>query len=270
MGKVWLTIIAGALISLPHVAHATQLCGPKKPDGTLRDGGSIRLRAACRSSELQLDPVSLGLQGPQGPTGPTGGLGPVGPSGPTGVMGPQGSTGLTGATGPTGADGPPGGSLSVLDSEDQVVGPLMAASVKDQNAMTSGLTASGYLIVREVDSKVFGLPATDIGFNDVVFWYKQSNCSGDSYIANFSPNPAIPWALVHGTRGFYPSPPFETAAIYSVGWLVASPGECGGLFLAPDRCCVTYATPVQRGPIGVATEVAVTPEFVPPFRIAFQ
>lgn len=76
MRKLALALLVGAFVLTPHVAHSLVMCGPKKPDGTLRDGASIRLRTACRPNELQLDPVALGLQGPEGAAGPQGNPGP--------------------------------------------------------------------------------------------------------------------------------------------------------------------------------------------------
>lgn len=86
MRKLVLVVLVGASIVAPQLADALVMCGPKKPDGTLREGAPIRLRAVCRSNELQLDPVALGLQGP---TGQTGSQGPEGPTGPQGEPGPQ-------------------------------------------------------------------------------------------------------------------------------------------------------------------------------------
>lgn len=51
--------------------------------------GTVKLRnAVCLKHETQLDPASLGLQGPQGPQGPTGRPGAPGPQGIPGIPGP--------------------------------------------------------------------------------------------------------------------------------------------------------------------------------------
>src|SRR5437773_10485943 len=49
--------------------------------------GMVRVRAACRPREVQLDPVALGLQGPPGPQGPPGEPGAKGNAGAPGRSG---------------------------------------------------------------------------------------------------------------------------------------------------------------------------------------
>lgn len=87
-------------------ATATVMCAAKKSlTGGLREGSSIRLRAACRTSEIQVDPVALGLRGPQGPPGDRGEAGPSGPTGDAGLQGVPGEPGETGAQGAPGVAG---------------------------------------------------------------------------------------------------------------------------------------------------------------------
>ena len=56
-------------------------------------GGNLKATASCPKGWTQLDPVSVGLQGPQGPAGPQG---PMGPAGATGMTGATGATAFTG------------------------------------------------------------------------------------------------------------------------------------------------------------------------------
>ena len=77
MRNLVLGVLVAAIVVAPQLANALVMCGPKKPDGTLREGAPIRLRTVCRSNELQLDPVALGLQGPEGVAGPQGNPGPT-------------------------------------------------------------------------------------------------------------------------------------------------------------------------------------------------
>ena len=81
-------VVLALLLVVPAESHALVMCGPKKPDGTVREGASIKLRSACKPNEVQVDPVALGLQGPQGPPGPSGMDGADGATGPTGATGP--------------------------------------------------------------------------------------------------------------------------------------------------------------------------------------
>lgn len=56
-----------------YPARAVVLCAKQRPDGTFNS--SVKIREACRASEVALDPVALGLQGPPGPEGPAGASG---------------------------------------------------------------------------------------------------------------------------------------------------------------------------------------------------
>jgi hypothetical protein len=69
-------------------AHAVVLCAPKvKKTGELKEGAAIKLCTACKSTELQLDPAALGLQGPAGQDGADGAPGSPGSSGVGVVVG---------------------------------------------------------------------------------------------------------------------------------------------------------------------------------------
>ena len=75
-------------------AEALVLCGKvSKKTGEVREGTSIRLRTECKTSEIELDPAELGLQGPQGEPGVDGEPGTPGEQGPKGDPGPQGEPG---------------------------------------------------------------------------------------------------------------------------------------------------------------------------------
>lgn len=84
MFRLALLLLSLFLLLSSH-ANALVMCGPKKPDGTLREGAPIRTRQVCKNNELQLDAVALGLQGPAGEPGPAG---PMGSTGPQGEEGP--------------------------------------------------------------------------------------------------------------------------------------------------------------------------------------
>lgn len=99
-----LGFIAGMAVN----ADADVLCRPK-------NGVTVRVRVACKTQEVQLNPIILGLQGPAGPTGPQGekgDTGDVGEQGVAGPIGPQGTQGSIGPQGDTGEQGPAGNSLT--------------------------------------------------------------------------------------------------------------------------------------------------------------
>lgn len=68
----WLFILAsyGALLVGRADAQSLVLCARQKSDGTIST--TLKVRPACKSREVQLDPVALGLVGPPGPPGPQG------------------------------------------------------------------------------------------------------------------------------------------------------------------------------------------------------
>ncbi|MEK7649392.1 MAG: hypothetical protein AAB367_00285 [Patescibacteria group bacterium] len=62
---ILLAFIIGFIAGSIATAHAEALCRPKS-------GVAVRVRTECKKQEVQLDPITLGLQGPAGPTGPQG------------------------------------------------------------------------------------------------------------------------------------------------------------------------------------------------------
>lgn len=79
--SIWFAAIA--TLAFSSTADASVMCARKNAAGQLVEGATIRLRAACRRVEAELDPIALSLQGPEGPPGPQGAAGPSGPEGPT-------------------------------------------------------------------------------------------------------------------------------------------------------------------------------------------
>src|SRR5438552_4117827 len=60
--KGWLAGVVAVVVAV--ASDAGVLCASHSGSGT------VRVRTACRTTEVQLDPVALGLQGPPGPQGP--------------------------------------------------------------------------------------------------------------------------------------------------------------------------------------------------------
>jgi hypothetical protein len=59
--------IIGVMLADP--AAALVMCGRKTGTGQLAPGSMVKLRDACKTNEVQVDPVALGLQGPPGTPG---------------------------------------------------------------------------------------------------------------------------------------------------------------------------------------------------------
>ncbi len=70
--------IASALVILlaTSPAYALVLCARPRADGSIST--SLKVREVCKLTEMQLDPIGLGLQGPPGPQGEPGSPGPAG------------------------------------------------------------------------------------------------------------------------------------------------------------------------------------------------
>jgi hypothetical protein len=119
-------------------ANALVLC--------VNPSGNVIALDACKAGWTQLDPVSVGLQGPPGPVGPQGPVGPAGPQGPVGGQGP------VGPVGPAGPQGEPGLSQTSIIQRD-LVAVLGDNSLDPQAIMT--VPAGSYII----DAKVtYGNP----------------------------------------------------------------------------------------------------------------
>src|SRR4051812_10801129 len=85
MRGVIVGVVMGSWLAwLADPAAALVMCGRKGRSGEVAEGASIKLRDVCRTSEVQVDPMELNLQGP---TGDPGTVGPPGPVGPPGVPG---------------------------------------------------------------------------------------------------------------------------------------------------------------------------------------
>lgn len=197
MLKVRLVLVAAALVVMPQLTHAIVMCGPKRPDGTLRDGGSIRLRAACRSSELQLDPVALGLQGPPGAPGE---------EGPTGPQGPSGADGQPGATGPAGA-------FIVEDTNGVEVGVVLTVPVAAGSSPEGVAGAPGAWIIPS-----FG------GLSDVMIYVTREGFATNTMMTT-GPNPNFAGpnctggisslgGYASGSTFYYPSNLLVAAQVY--------------------------------------------------------
>src|SRR5437879_5862237 len=90
-----------ALALAASSARAVVLCARARSDGTFST--TLKVRELCKSSETQLAPGALALQGPAGPQGSEG---PPGQQGEQGSPGPQGPQGLAGPQGNQGSQGP--------------------------------------------------------------------------------------------------------------------------------------------------------------------
>jgi len=163
-------MVGSLLLAMCSDAIAGVLCTSKNGTGTLK------LRDACRPSELQVDPVALGLRGPPGPTGPEG---------------PQ---------------GPPGTAAVVKDAMGRLVGQLYP-----ETPVSQGLLFDNSLVIREVQGRGLLLLVGETGFlrTPPLLFFETTTCAGSPFfgMAVGSPPPGLllTSAFVEGSTAYYPS-----------------------------------------------------------------
>lgn len=88
--------LTGVVVVMASEAFALVLCSSaNRATGQPREGSSVRLRTACKTTEVQIDPAAVGLQGPPGTQGPAGEQGRQGATGERGAPGADGLAGLS-------------------------------------------------------------------------------------------------------------------------------------------------------------------------------
>lgn len=273
MRKLLLVVIVAASLVAPRLADALVMCGSKKPDGALREGASIKLRTTCRSNELQVDPVALGLQGPAGPTGPIGPTGEGGPAGPPGTN----------------------GGVAARDANGALIGPVASGveantgggSSSYQAVVVSSTEVLGVsrLVWAQVQPAGFAWQFTDPDGTTSALLYASAGCAGTAYVhANNADREMMyrgvvvgPFATLPplnglgmsgpGTTLYYPSG--ATTKINVVSYAMSYPGgnPCvggvgPGFPISTDVCC--YTGSINDVWVAPAAEADLS-AFVPPF-----
>jgi hypothetical protein len=159
-GETALTIVLGGAPTGPT--------GPSGPTGSSGPSGPSGPSGAT-GPKGATGVAGVSIVGPQGATGPSG------PQGPSGASGPEGPTGTTGPSGPSGPIGPSGSGHNVVDTDGNIVGPLVLLSSGELDGSPGALVKAAGVW--------FALPVETTGFagQDLmngVFWYSSSDCSG--------------------------------------------------------------------------------------------
>jgi hypothetical protein len=247
-------ILALSVLCLAANAGAVVLCARQRADGTFNS--TVRIRESCRATEMQLDPVALGLEGPPGPQG---------------------------AKGDPGVPGSDAG-VTVRDSTGKIIG---AWKPEPANAGQAVLTLSG---------RAVALPVLPYGFYDqqtVKVYYESSDCTGspllrDDVIADGgAPHPDFLFVYqgfdVSGTAYYPRSLRFSSllASYELAGCSVCAPFGCscaplttpagcstaGGAFVPPDRCCFSYAGPSTEVVAEIDTYDLSSLGLIPPLHL---
>ncbi len=208
-----------AALLVPIAAQAAVLCTSGSGSGT------VRVRAACRPRQVQLDLIALGLLGPPGPKGDTGTQGPPGPKGDAGMQ------------------GPPGPGLVVKDANATLVGVVMS---------TDCVGTCAAIVARQFAEGVVATFPINQGGADVAtgaIFFENADCTG---------TPLLPSAANEVAR-LVPSIEFVSDTVSATAYYNVFPGtqhtinsqvtfttptgcaSLGGTFSPPDRCCQQIA-----------------------------
>lgn len=245
-------LLAVLMVGIYSRADALVLC--QKPNGALL------VRPQCTKNEVQLDPVTLGLQGPPGP------------------MGPHGVPGQTGLQGPAGLPGPAGPGAVVKDANSTFVGLLLDVTI--------GVDYPREVVsevLRSVGNTAIVFRASSQGFAPLLLYYQSTDCSGPGLqdasgitSGNVTSIP-IPDFLsagqILGTTLYYTTTPGVLIELHSFSIApLDTLGSCNGsrVLIPPSTCCFG---PGDTNPFTLSVAPATTaelPTFVPPLHVEVQ
>jgi hypothetical protein len=142
------------------------------------------LEAAIDQNAVAIQNIPAGPEGPQGPQGDPGPQGPQGIQGPEGQTGPQGlqgPEGIQGPAGPTGAQGPAGPkgpTVSVVDANGLVIGPLLDVIWQSPPLQNYGL------FMFELGSEQAVLRVYPNFLTSGGMYFDEIDCTGNMYTLN--------------------------------------------------------------------------------------
>ena len=250
----WQMFLAVLMVGICSRADALVLYAPKK--GT----GPVTVQTACEKNEVQLDPATLGLQGPPGLKGDKGDPGPRGPMGLQGLQGPAG----------------PG--AVVKDTNGTFVGLFLGFFV-GENFFREAASE----VLRSVGNTTFIFRASSQGFAPSLLYYQSTDCSGPVLLdvsgLTTSNGTSIPVsdftsaAQILGTTFYYTTTPGVPIELHSFSIAPFDPlSSCNGgkVLIPPSTCCWTSGA---TNPFTLSVAPATTaelPTFVPPFHVEVQ
>ncbi len=215
--------------------HAMVLCTSSRGSGT------VRVRPACRGNETQLDPVTLGLQGPSGPAGPTG---------------------TTGTSGPGGDRGP---ALVWKDANGVFVGLAEGGGPTAVRRLPNG-----DLVRLALDERGFKTQFEQPTFLD--FWgsyyFVSADCTGTPLIP--ATGERITTTYISGATVYYPGAMITRTVNARIDVGLVSPSDCarfGGTSTSTGACCFPDHYTLQSG-LGLVIALDLsTLGLVAPFHI---
>lgn len=241
--KVTTVLIGAALLAAD--ANGAVLCTSRTGSGT------VRVRVTCKTNEVQLDPVALGLTGP---------------------------TGATGATGAQGSTGSPGPGLVVRDATGVFVGTVVDINPFGFNSSRS------FRVTRAFDGQSLSflvfrtrIVGGDNSANGGQPFYESSDCTGTPLLSSFEDSPPSLPELVFfdfptSSVAYYQTGIVQSRTVRS-NLIATSESNCTtswgnrATFTAPDRCCVILQPPFDNLVAEVATIDAGVLGSIPPFHV---
>ena len=242
----WMAAVA--CVAMATSAGAVVLCAHPRADGTFNT--TVKIREACRNSELQLDPLALGLQGPPGPPGL--------PGPAAGVTVRDANGAIIGAWKPEPANA---GQAMLTLSGNAVALQVLPYGLYDSQIVKTyheSADCSGPPLLR--DDVVADGGTANPGF---LFVYQGFDLDGTAY---------YPHALrFSSTLGSYDYAGCAVCAPYGCSCApLTTPGGCstaGGTFTPPNECCFSYAGPPTEVVGEIATFDLTTLGLAPPLHL---
>ena len=162
--------------------------------------------------------------------------------------------------------------LVVKDTNGAVVGQLTDQDSTD--FFHGGLGPSITKAVRRVNDQPLSFWVSDSGFVDMIgllsaLRFESSDCSGPALVEVGPSGLLLPELYVHGTTGYYGSPPVASHSIGAYLGFITSEATCfadgGTSFVQPDECCFNYPFSAVGAP--AATVDIASLGLVPPFHV---
>jgi len=225
-----------AVLTTATSSVAAVLCAPKS------GVGAVTVRPACKPNQVQLDPISLGLQGPPGPKGDTGNPGPQGPAGPAGPT----ALVLVDSTGAKVGD--------VVGADTTMPNVTIATAIGNQTVL---LTAARSGFGSNSPGDFFEPPASTYS----TIYFSGLHCSGPAYIKP-TMTAVLPWLRVVVREDRYAYIPASSTIediVYQSAWL-----ESPSLSFCNDG---PFAPPQTAHGVVATSVVDLFSLFTPPFDV---
>ena len=170
-GSVYIAVAATTVVENPTDTGSWSLFAAQGNEGPIGSQGPQGLQGPQGVQGLE------GSQGPQGNVGPAGLQGAQGPDGPQGPQGPVGPAGPQGQQGPQGVQGLAGPTVSVVDANGLVLGPLLHVVTRSPPVQNYGL------FIYDLGTEQAVLRVYPTGLASAAL-FDEIDCTGNMYTLN--------------------------------------------------------------------------------------